>query len=209
MNTQGVVHVVDDDPAIRSALTASLEIRGLTVKNYESAENFLDSYEDDQIGCLVLDIRMPGLNGLELQQILVKKNYTIPIIFVTGHGDVPMSVKALKNGAVDFLEKPYRQEILQERIEQALEQSKTNREEISEINNCIKRYNKLTPREKQIMALLVDDFANISNKKIAETLNISPRTVEDHRAKIMLKMQVNSLYELVVEAKKCEPCASI
>lgn len=208
MNTQGVVHVVDDDPAIRSALTASLEIRGLTVKNYESAENFLDSYEDDQIGCLVLDIRMPGLNGLELQQILVKKNYTIPIIFVTGHGDVPMSVKALKNGAVDFLEKPYRQEILQERIEQALEQSKTNREEISEINNCIKRYNKLTPREKQIMALLVDDFANISNKKIAETLNISPRTVEDHRAKIMLKMQVNSLYELVVEAKKCEPCAS-
>ena len=120
-----------------------------------------------------------------------------------------MSVKALKNGAVDFLEKPYRQEILQERIEQALEQSKTNREEISEINNCIKRYNKLTPREKQIMALLVDDFANISNKKIAETLNISPRTVEDHRAKIMLKMQVNSLYELVVEAKKCEPCASI
>ena len=209
MNTQGVVHVVDDDPAIRNALTASLEIRGLTVKNYESAENFLDSYEDDQIGCLVLDIRMPGLNGLELQQILVKKNYTIPIIFVTGHGDVPMSVKALKNGAVDFLEKPYRQEILQERIEQALEQSKTNREEISEINNCIKRYNKLTPREKQIMALLVDDFANISNKKIAETLNISPRTVEDHRAKIMLKMQVNSLYELVVEAKKCEPCASI
>lgn len=209
MKTQGVVHVVDDDPAIRNALTASLEIRGLTVKNYESAENFLDSYEDDQIGCLVLDIRMPGLNGLELQQILVKKNYTIPIIFVTGHGDVPMSVKALKNGAVDFLEKPYRQEILQERIEQALEQSKTNREEISEINNCIKRYNKLTPREKQIMALLVDDFANISNKKIAETLNISPRTVEDHRAKIMLKMQVNSLYELVVEAKKCEPCASI
>ena len=209
MKTQGVVHVVDDDPAIRNALTASLEIRGLTVKNYESAENFLDSYEDDQIGCLVLDIRMPGLNGLELQQILVKKNYTIPIIFVTGHGDVPMSVKALKNGAVDFLEKPYRQEILQERIEQALEQSKTNREEISEINNCIKRYNKLTPREKQIMALLVDDFANISNKKIAEALNISPRTVEDHRAKIMLKMQVNSLYELVVEAKKCEPCASI
>ena len=208
MNTQGVVHVVDDDPAIRNALTASLEIRGLTVKNYESAENFLDSYEDDQIGCLVLDIRMPGLNGLELQQILVKKNFTIPIIFVTGHGDVPMSVKALKNGAVDFLEKPYRQEILQERIEQALEQSKTNREEISEINNCIKRYNKLTPREKQIMALLVDDFANISNKKIAETLNISPRTVEDHRAKIMLKMQVNSLYELVVEAKKCKPCAS-
>ena len=186
MKTQGVVHVVDDDPAIRNALTASLEIRGLTVKNYESAENFLDSYEDDQIGCLVLDIRMPGLNGLELQQILVKKNFTIPIIFVTGHGDVPMSVKALKNGAVDFLEKPYRQEILQERIEQALEQSKTNREEISEINNCIKRYNKLTPREKQIMALLVDDFANISNKKIAETLNISPRTVEDHRAKIYL-----------------------
>ena len=203
MSIQGTVHVVDDDPAIRNALTASLEMRGLAVENYESAEAFLSSYKDNQIGCLVLDIRMPGINGLELQNILVEKNYSIPIIFVTGHGDVPMSVQALKNGAIDFLEKPYRQEILQERIEQALEKSKTMREQISEIDGYKKCHNRLTPREKQVMAILVENYADISNKKIAERLEISPRTVENHREKIMLKMQVNSLLELVKKAEKC------
>ena len=203
MTTQGIVHVVDDDPAIRNALTASLEIRGLKVINYESAETFLNSYEDDQIGCLVLDIRMPGINGLELQQILVKRDYAIPIIFVTGHGDVPMSVKALKNGAIDFLEKPYRQEVLQKRIEQALEQSKSIKIKIEEKNNCLECYERLTPREKQVMAILVNNYANVSNKKVAEALGISPRTVENHREKIMLKMQVNSLLDLVKKAELC------
>ena len=211
MVTEGTVHVVDDDPAIRNALTASLEMRGLSVKNYESAEAFLNSYEDNQIACLVLDIRMPGINGLELQNILAEKKHSIPIIFVTGHGDIPMSVQALKNGAVDFLEKPYRQEMLQERIEQALDLSKTIRDHISEVKNCKKSYENLSPREKQVMAILVEDYANISNKKIAEALEISPRTVEDHRAKIMLKMQVKSLYELVAKVEKCssEPNFSI
>lgn len=208
MTPPGMVHIVDDDPAIRNALTASLQARGLSVQDYESAEAFLNSYEDDQTGCLVLDIRMPGINGLELQKILVEKKYTIPIIFVTGHGDVPMSVQALKNGALDFLEKPYRQEVLQERIEQALTQSKKIREKIAEQNSCNERYNCLSPREKQIMAMLIADYASTSNKKIAKALDISPRTVEDHRAKIMLKMQVKSLYELVTMAQMCKTCSS-
>ena len=205
MTNQGIVHVVDDDPAIRSALTASLENRGLIVQSYESAETFLNLYKDDQAGCLVLDIRMPGINGLELQQILIKKNYSLPIIFVTGHGDVPMSVKALKNGAVDFLEKPYRQDILQQRIEQALEQSCSNRKVFEEINNYMKCYERLTPREKQVMEILVAEYANISNKKIAKKLEISPRTVENHREKIMLKMQVSSLLDLVKISERCNP----
>jgi len=203
MTSTGMVHIVDDDPAIRCSLSASLEARGFSVKDYESSEVFLDSYQDDQIGCLVLDIRMPGINGLELQKILIEKNYTIPIIFVTGHGDVPMSVQALKNGALDFLEKPYRQEAMQELIEQALDQSKVIRENVAEINNCYERYNCLSPREKQIMAMLIADYANTSNKKIAEALDISPRTVEDHRAKIMLKMKAKSLPELVAMTDFC------
>ena len=203
MSIQGTVHVVDDDPAIRNALTASLEVRGLSVENYESAEAFLNSYEHDDIGCLVLDIRMPGINGLELQKILAKKNHTIPIIFVTGHGDVPMSVQALKNGAVDFLEKPYRQEVLQELIEQALTQSKENMQKLEEENLIKECFNALTPREKQVLSMLTSGAVNTPNKKIAEILGISPRTVEDHRAKIMLKMQAKSRYELVAMAKVC------
>ena len=205
MITEGTVHVVDDDPAIRNALTASLEMRGLSVKNYESAEAFLNSYEDNQVACLVLDIRMPGINGLELQKILADKKHLIPIIFVTGHGDIPMSVQALKNGAIDFLEKPYRQEILQDRIEQALAHSMAIRKQIVEETNCRECYNLLTPREKQVLEMLVTNYANISNKKIAEALDISPRTVEDHRAKIMLKMQAKSLYELVAKIEKNKP----
>ena len=203
MSTKGTVHVVDDDPAIRNSLTASLQVRGLSVENYDSAEAFLNSYEDNQIGCLVLDIRMPGINGLELQKILAKKNYTIPIIFVTGHGDVPMSVQALKNGAIDFLEKPYRQEILHKRIEQALVQSIKARQKIAKENKIKDCYNSLTPREKEIMSMLTCGAANTSNKKIALDLKISPRTVEDHRAKIMLKMQAKSLYELIAMSKFC------
>ena len=206
MEPQGMVHIVDDDPAIRCSITASLKARGYSVKNYESSEVFLNSYQDNHIGCLVLDIKMPGINGLELQKILKEKNYTIPIIFVTGHGDVPMSVQAIKNGALDFLEKPYRQEAMQELIEQALAQSIINRQKVIEENIFADRYNSLTPREKQIMAMLTSGNTNVSNKKIAKILDISPRTVEDHRAKIMLKMHAKSLPELISMTKFYESC---
>ena len=203
MSIEGTVHIVDDDPAIRNALTASLEVRGFAVENYESAEAFLNSYKDNQVACLVLDIRMPGINGLELQKILTEKNYTIPIIFVTGHGNVQMSVQALKSGAIDFLEKPYRQEVLQNLIEEALAKSKRCKQIEAEENSLKECYYTLTPREKQVMGLLTSGSVNLSNKEIAEELEISPRTVEDHRAKIMLKMQAKSLYELVAMAKIC------
>lgn len=203
MSTQGTVHIVDDDPAIRNALSTSLEMRGLSVKSYDTAESFIDSYNDDHVACLVLDIKMPGMNGLELQKKLINKNFNVPIIFVTGHGDVPMSVEALKNGAIDFLEKPYRQEILHNRIEQALLLSSELRQKVEgeiKIKEC---YISLTPREKQIMEMLTSELPNTSNKKIAAKLEISPRTVEDHRAQIMLKMQAKSPFELVEMAKIC------
>ena len=203
MPLDGTVHVIDDDPAIRKALTASLEMRGHHVENYASAEEFLASYENNDIGCLVLDIKMPGINGLQLQQILSEKNYQIPIIFVTGHGDIPMSVQALKNGAVDFLEKPYRQETLHSRIEQALVQSKELMQLLDYKYKVVKNYNSLTPREKEIMHLLTSNPSKNSNKHIAKILNISPRTVEDHRANIMKKMQADSFYVLMTMSKTC------
>ena len=203
MVTQGTVHIVDDDPAILDALTTSLQLRGLSVANYDCAESFLSKYQEGQYGCLVLDIRMPGINGLELQQILHKKTTNLPIIFVTGHGDIPMSVKALKNGAIDFLEKPYRQDVLYERIEEALALSK-NRHLEKEIEQEIKhRFRALTPREIQVMDLLTSGSADKSNKEIANALNISPRTVEDHRAKLMRKMDAHSLPELVEMTRIC------
>ncbi len=203
MSIEGTVHIVDDDPAIRSSLTASLEVRGLEVETYASAQDFLHSYEDNNIGCLVLDIRMPGIDGLDMQKILIEKNYSIPIIFVTGHGNVPMSVQALKNGAVDFLEKPYRQEILLECIEQALTKSKQERQKLAKNEQILERFSLLTPREKEVMEQLTKNTANASNKSIAEKLDISTRTVEDHRAKIMLKMQAKSLIELVSMTETC------
>ena len=203
MNFDGTVHVVDDDPAIRKALTTSLKMRGHQVENYASAEEFLDSYNNNETGCLVLDINMPGMNGLQLQQKLSEKNYQIPIIFVTGHGDIPMSVQAIKNGAVDFLEKPYRQETLHSRIEQALVQSKQLIKLLDYKNKVANNYNSLTPREKEVMHLLTSNPVKISNKHIAQKLNISPRTVEDHRANIMRKMQAETFYELMTMSKIC------
>lgn len=124
MNTELTVFLVDDDPAVRRALTASLEERQMSVESYSSGEAFLKAYSADRPGCLVLDIKMPGMSGLELQEALVAKHCKIPIIFITGHGDVPKAVEAFKAGAIDFLEKPYRQEVLLERIEEALGQSR-------------------------------------------------------------------------------------
>lgn len=203
MPLDGTVHVVDDDPAIRKALTVSLEMRGHHVENYASAEEFLELYENNDIGCLVLDIKMPGINGLQLQQILSMKNYQIPIIFVTGHGDIPMSVQALKNGAVDFLEKPYQQEHLHARIEQALVKSKKYIQTLEKENKIINNYKLLTSREKQVMHLLTTNSGKNTNKMIAQELNISHRTVEDHRARIMSKMHAASIVDLMEMSKIC------
>ncbi len=197
------VYIVDDDEAVRKALTRSLEQRGYSVRTYASAEDFLGSYQHAAPGCLVLDVRMPGINGLELQEILAEKNIPLPIIFITGHGDIPMSVRAMKTGAVDFLEKPYPVEMLVERIDSALGAATELHEsalQSAHINEC---FEQLTPREKDVMTRLVAGAADTSNKVIARELEISHRTVDDHRARVMAKMQARSLAELVQMAKIC------
>jgi two-component system response regulator FixJ len=200
MNPQPMVFLVDDDEAVRDSLSLSLEMAGLAVTGYASAQAFLDSYDPAQPGCLVLDVRMPDMSGLELQEVLTARRTKIPIIFITGHGDVPMSVKAVKAGAVDFLEKPFKKEILLERIQEALAQDLQARRAEAEKRLVLSRFAHLTPREQEVMALVI---VGKSNKEIARELAISPRTVETHRARIMEKMEADSLPDLVTLAALC------
>jgi len=198
-----IVYVVDDEIAVSTALARSLTKRGYQVKTFESAEQFLESFEQTGVACLVLDIRMAGMSGTELQDHLALSGVILPIIFVTGHGDIPMSVRAMKSGAVDFLEKPYPVELLTERINEALEQCRQLMVAADRKQEISTRYNSLTPRECDVMKLLVAGAANASNKVIARELDISHRTVDDHRARVMAKMQARSLPELVEMAKLC------
>jgi len=197
------VYVVDDDESVRTALTRSLEKRGYSVQCYDSGDSFLNAYESGHTGCLVLDVRMPGMSGLEVQEQLVEKHPSLPIIFVTGHGDIPMSVRAMKNGAFEFLEKPYSVDSLQQHIEQAIAKSVVLLELEEHETEINQRFAKLTARELDVMRLLVAGIANNSNKEIARELDISHRTVDDHRARIMSKMQARSLAELVEMSKIC------
>lgn len=197
------VHVVDDDVSVRTALSRSLEKRGYSVHCHSSGEAFLQSYESGHTGCLVLDVRMPGMSGLEVQEQLIAQHPALPIIFVTGHGDIPMSVKAMKNGAFEFLEKPYSVESLQTHIELAITKSAELLAIDAQCRIIKQRFAKLTSRELEVMRLLVAGIANNSNKEIAKQLEISHRTVDDHRARIMAKMEARSLAELVEMSKTC------
>lgn len=188
------VFIVDDEEAVRDSLQWLLESSGLSVALFDSAEAFLSSYKPDQPGCLVVDVRMPGMSGLELQERLVEQHYSIPVIFITGHGDVPMAVQAVKHGAVDFLEKPFNDKELLQIIQRCLEQDRQHRERKQLSDNTSHRLASLTPREREVMQLVV---AGKLNKLIADQLNISIKTVEAHRAKVMEKAGVNSLAELV------------
>jgi len=198
-----VVYLVDDDAAVLSALSRSLTKRDYTVQTHESAEEFLSRFTPGRVACLVLDIRMPGMSGTELQDYLTSREIVLPIIFVTGHGDIPLSVRAIKSGAIDFLEKPYPVEQLTGRIDEALILCEKMLDEAAIKENITERYQSLTPRERDVMTLLVAGPANSSNKVIAKELNISHRTVDDHRARVMAKMQARSLPELVELAKAC------
>ncbi|MCL4143755.1 UNVERIFIED_CONTAM: hypothetical protein GTU68_051386 [Idotea baltica] len=191
------VFIVDDDHGIRTSLSRALTKRGFTVETFESATSFLDSYSGNRDGCLILDYGMPSMNGLELQQSLLIQGHMIPIIFVTGHGGVPESVQAIKAGAVDFLEKPFRQTVLIERILAAFEMSKRTRQTEMENREVRAGFDKLTTREGEIVQLMVSDPSNTSSKDIARLLDISPRTVDHHRARILEKMDVGSVVELV------------
>ncbi|HZN26238.1 MAG TPA: response regulator [Burkholderiales bacterium] len=188
------VYVVDDDEAMRDSLRWLLESAGYRVASYPSAERFLQGYREDGSSCLVLDVRMPGLTGLELQQELNRRGVRLPIIFVTGHGDVPMAVDALKNGAFHFLEKPFKGEKLLEAIEQAVMPGTPAEAERAQRRCAAARLATLTQREREVMDLVV---LGRKNRQIAEALGISVKTVEVHRARAMEKMDASSVAELV------------
>ena len=197
---QPIVHVVDDDPGVRGALALLLESNGLRVRCHPSAEAFLESYDAAEPGCLVLDVRMPAMSGLELQHELKRREIPIPIIFLSGHADVPMAARAFRAGAVDFLEKPFDAGELMSRIQDALDRDRRMREEALQRRHARACYERLTPREREVMALVVEGK---SNKEIARLLDVSHRTIDVHRARVMEKMGVRTLPQLVDKAVLC------
>jgi FixJ family two-component response regulator len=194
MSKQATVFVVDDDQAMRNSLKWLIESVGLKVKTYASADEFINDYYPGRAGCLLLDVRMPGMSGLELQEQFVEQQIKIPIIIITGHGDVPMAVRAMKAGAVDFIEKPFNDELLLESIRNALIKDVDQRNVQSARADIATRLAHLTPREHEVMEMVTSGRAN---KDIAKTLGVSSKTVEAHRARVMEKMQASSLAELV------------
>lgn len=188
------VFVVDDDDAVRGSLRLLLKSVGLAAQPFGSAQDFLEHYSPDQPGCLVLDVRMPGMSGLELQQQLNVRGAVIPVIFITGHGDVPMAVEAMQHGAFDFLQKPFRDQDLIDRIQRALEKDRGYRLELKKREQIRERRDSLTPREQEVLELVTSGKAN---KVMAADLGVSQRTVEIHRARVMEKMGAASLAQLV------------
>jgi len=188
------VFVVDDDQAMRSSLKWLIESIGMQVKTYGSADEFLSSYFLGRAGCLLLDLRMPGMSGLDLQAYLAQEDSRLPVIIITGHGDVAMAVKAMKSGAVDFIEKPFHDEELLTSIRNALEFDEKRRALQSRRTEITGRLAELTPREHEVMAMVTEGRAN---KEIATVLGVSAKTVEAHRARVMDKMGASSLAELV------------
>ena len=191
---QGVVFIVDDDEALRDSLRWLLESAGLKVETHDSANSFLQSYYPGQSGCLLLDVRMPGMTGLELQEQLESRDVRLPVVIMTGHGDVAMAVRALKAGAMDFIEKPFDDELLLTSIQRALVLDTEQRKNRATQAEVLARLAHLTRREHQVMELVTIGKAN---KQIASELNVSAKTVEAHRAHVMEKMQAKSLAELV------------
>ncbi|MBU2966337.1 sigma-70 family RNA polymerase sigma factor [Amphritea sp. 2_MG-2023] len=196
----GTVFIVDDDDDFRDSMQWLLESDDLPVKSFSSARDFLNNYKGDQ-GCMLLDVRMPEINGLALQQIMLERDIRLPIIVLSGHGDIPMAVTAMKNGAIDFLEKPFDDEVLIPLVQNALKKSdeilaaQQQREQIHQL------YETLSRREREVMALVVSGKAN---REIAEELGISPKTVEVHRSRVMSKMRAESLPVLVNQAAQLE-----
>ena len=194
-----IIFIVDDDPSICSSLTRLISSIGFQAKSFTSAQEFLQHERPQGPCCLVLDIRLPGLGGLDLQDYLNSLPYNIPIIFITGYGSVPMSVRAIKHGAVDFLEKPFEDQALLDAVQNAIEKDKQARHKEAEGVEIQKRIETLTPREREVFALVV---TGMMNKQIAAELGTSEKTVKVHRARVMNKMQVASLAELVRMAGK-------
>jgi len=199
ITSDAAVFVVDDDSLIRDSIEQLVRSVGLKANPFSSAEMFLDTELPDKPGCLVLDIRMSGLSGLDLQDELLKRGTLIPIIFITGHATVSMSVRAMRAGAVDFLQKPFEDQELLDLVHHAIEQNRKARMELAEINKIEQRITSLTMREREILVLVT---TGMLNNRIADNLSISENTVKTHRARIMRKMEVKSLAELVRVTEK-------
>jgi two-component system response regulator FixJ len=189
-----IVFVVDDDSGVRTSIRILLKSVGIHTTAFASAKEFLAAYDPGQPGCLVLDIRMPGMSGMELQQELNRLGAVIPVVFITGHGDVPMAVEAMQQGAFDFLQKPFRDQDLIHRIQQALQRDEAHRAALRQTDSIRKRLESLTPREREVLDLLVEGK---QNKVMAAELGLSQRTVEIHRAHVIDKMQARSIAQLV------------
>ena len=193
-STAPTVFVVDDDEGVRDSLRFLLKSVGLTTRTFGSAAEFLASYDASHPGCLVLDVRMPAMSGLELQQQLNIRGAMIPVIFITGHGDIPMAVEAMQHGAFDFLQKPFRDQDLIDRLQKALSKDAENRIELKQREQIHSRFDNLSPREHEVLVLMV---RGLPNKIMAAELGVSQRTVEIHRARVMEKTAAGSLAHLV------------
>jgi len=196
---QSIVFVVDDDASVRNALKSLIRSVGLQVELFGSAQEFLQSKRPDVPSCLILDIRLPGISGLDFQRKLAEANIPIPIIFITGHGDIPMSVRAMKAGAVEFLAKPFRDQDLLDAIHIALERDAARRKQERDIATLKERFEWLTPREREVLPLVV---SGLPNKQIAAEIGTSETTVKVHRGQLMRKMGADSLPELVRMAER-------
>ena len=198
-----VVFVIDDDASMRDAISRLLNAVGLTVQTFASAREFLNRRLPDVPGCVVLDVRLPGLSGLDLQREMVERGIHIPVVFITGHGDIPMSVQAMKAGAVEFLTKPFRDQDLLDAVRSGIQLDRKEREEraeLAELRDCVRQ---LTQREQEVMSLVV---SGLLNKQIALQLGTSEKTIKIHRSQVMRKMRANSLADLVRMSQKIGTC---
>ncbi len=199
MTPAPTVFVVDDDPAVRKALGRLLHAEGLNVETYPSAESFLETLTPATLGCLILDLAMPGLSGLELQQALTERNISLPIIFLTGRGDIPSSVRAMKRGAVDFLTKPVEGQDLIAAIRLAINRGRSSAQSRDKVTEVHTRLTSLTPRERQVLCLIV---TGMLNKQVAAHLGAAEKTIKVHRARVMRKMRADSFADLVRMAQR-------
>ena len=194
-----IVFAVDDDPSVSSSLKFLLATVGLRAETFDSADSFLRKKLPDVPSCLVLDVRLPGLSGLDFQRELAARNIRIPIVFLTGHGDIPMSVRAMKAGAIEFLTKPFRDQDLLNAVRVALDQDRARREQEREVAELRRRFNSLTSREQEVISMVV---AGMLNKQIAAQLGTAESTVKVQRSRAMAKMQAKSLAELIIMIQK-------